>query len=247
MSRYINWTADLSAGALARSGQVNADFSEFDAALNLVEAEMNRTIRFTDGTPAQADYQVADTAPQRANRVVGFDAAGKAVTLSQVFNWRGAWAGPGTLYKVNDIVKVLPVGSISLCTTQHTSSAAFATDAAAMWSLMIDVTDEYNFVRHFQIITAAQSPFAASAGNDLMVDVSNGPVTIVLPVAPQISDQPISLVHVNGNITANPITVSRNGQNIMSLAQDMTVSDTNAALEVAFSNATLGWRLVRGT
>jgi hypothetical protein len=246
MSRYIAWTADLSAGALARSGQVNSDFSQFDAAMNLVEAEMNRTIRFTDGTPGQTDYQVADTAAQRANRVVGFDAAGKAVTLSQVFNWRGAWA-PNTLYKVNDIVKVLPVGSISLCTTQHTSSAAFATDAGTMWSLMIDLTDEYNFVRHFQIITNAQSPFAAAAGSDLMIDVSGGPVTIVLPAAPQLSDQPISLVHVNGNIATNPITVSRNGQNIMSLAQDMTVSDTNAALELAFSNATLGWRLVRGT
>jgi hypothetical protein len=38
--------------------------------------------------------------------------------------------------------------------------------------------------------------------------------------------------------------IARNGQNIMSLAEDMTVDNANVTVQLRFINSTLGWRLV---
>ena len=78
-----------------------------------------------------------------------------------------------------------------------------------------------------------------------MVDVTNGPVTLVLPPAPIITDQPINVMHVGGVVGNNPITIDRNGKRIMGLLEDMTVDTPNASFGLAYCNDTLGWR-VRG-
>lgn len=252
MSRYINWTADLTAGAMARAEQVNADFEDFNGALDAVETDVNTTIRLTGGssqngsTPAQTDFEVADTPAQRAGRVLGFDSNGVPITLAAAFNWRGTWA-TNTVYKANDItVGPGAVPSLYLCEVNHTSGASF-TAGAPNWVLMVDLTELYQFIYQFKIIDATSSPYQASAGDDLMVDVSKGAVTILLPATPVISDQPVSIVHVNGDVTTNIITVKQNGNVIMGVAEDMTIDTTNAALQLAFSNATFGWRLIKGT
>jgi hypothetical protein len=98
----------------------------------------------------------------------------------------------------------------------------------------------------FEIVTAAQSPFQAVAGKDYYVDVSTGPMTINLPASPTIQTRPISFVHLRGTITANNLTIGRNGQLIMGLAEDMVVNTTNAAFQLGFSDAAGGWRLIRG-
>jgi hypothetical protein len=109
---------------------------------------------------------------------------------------------------------------------------------------MIDLQELQRFIRKFQIVTANRT---AVAGDDLFVDVTSGPVTITLPAAPVLSDQPITVCHAGGNIAANNITIARNGKPIMGLAEDMTVNTANASFELAFMNDTLGWRLVKGT
>jgi hypothetical protein len=98
----------------------------------------------------------------------------------------------------------------------------------------------------FEIVTAAQSPFQAVAGKDYYVDVSTGAMTINLPASPTIQTRPISFVHLRGTITSNNLTIGRNGQLIMGLAEDMVVNTTNAAFQLGFSDAAGGWRLIRG-
>jgi hypothetical protein len=80
----------------------------------------------------------------------------------------------------------------------------------------------------------------------LLVDVTAGPVTVVLPASPTLGNQPVGVTHLDGNIAANNITINRNGQKIMSLTEDMIVSDPNASLMLGFSDAARGWRLIRG-
>jgi hypothetical protein len=246
MSRFWNWIANLSPGEIARSGEVNDNFAAIDAGLDGVEAELNRTIRFTaDTMPAESAFQIPDNAAQRAGRSLMFDATGKAVVGSLVWRARGAWA-TATSYAVNDVVSADVEGSIFVCLVAHTS-ASFAVDVSAgRWVKVLDMLPYYYAVRRSQIITAAASPYAASQGDDLMVDVSAGPVTITLPAAPSIADQAISVTHIDGNIAANNITIARNGLRIMGLDEDMTVNDANAAFELAYSDAARGWRLVRG-
>lgn len=246
MSRFWNWIANLSPGEIARSGEVNQQFGEIDGALDSVANEMNRAIRFTNGaTPAEADFQIAESAGQRAGRALGFDANGKAAIVSMLWAWRGDWL-TATAYAVNDVVAQGTEKSLYVCRIAHTSGT-FSTDlAASRWTKVIDLIEVYRAVRRSKIITSAQSPYSAVAGDDLMVDVSGGAVTITLPAAPSINDQAISVTHIDGNIGANNITIARNGLRIMGLLENMTVNDTNAAFELAYSDAARGWRLVRG-
>jgi hypothetical protein len=247
MSRYWNWTSNLSPGEIARSQEVNDNFSAIDAGLDAVELEMNRSIRFTnDSNPAESYFQIAESPAQRASKALGFDSAGKAAIVSVLWNWRDAWL-TSTAYAVNDVVSQGAEKSLYVCRVAHTSGT-FATDlAASKWTKVIDLTEVSRAIRKQQIVTNAMSPFVATAGDDLLVDVAGGAVTITLPASPSINDQAISITHIDGNIGTNNITVARNGNLIMALAENMVVNDTNAAFELAYSDASRGWRLVRGT
>lgn len=186
---------------------------------------------------------MSHTPVQRALKTLGFDSAGAPTLLGQTFVWRGSWV-TSTLYSVNDVVKQGADGSLYLCLISHTSGT-FATDLAAnRWVLMVDLSTVGQFIRKWQIIT---SNYTAVAGDDLFVDVTAGPVTITLPANPALTDQPIAVCHIAGNIASNNITIARNSKVFMGGTADMTVSTPNASFELAYSDATNGWRLVKGT
>lgn len=247
-SRFWTFIANLTPGETARAAEVNAKFLEIDGALANVSAELNRAVRYSGDspTPLEAYMQVPNTPAQRANRVLGFNAAGAPTITSATWNYRQAWV-PATLYNSNDIVLLANDGLyISLLT--HTAAALFATDlAASRWLKIVDLAEVSRAIRKFQIVTSSLSPFTATAGDDLMVDVSTAPVTIRLPAAPTINDQAISIVHIDGSISSNNITVDRNGNRIMGLTENMFVTDANAAFELAYCDTLRGWRLSRGT
>ena len=82
-------------------------------------------------------------------------------------------------------------------------------------------------------------------GRMYFCDVGAGAITLTLPATPAIEDAAVAVVHSDGNIVTNNITIARNGRNIMGLAQDMTVNTTNAAFQLKWSgDLTEGWRLV---
>lgn len=245
-SRFWTFVTNMAAGQTARAEQVNGQLSAIEGALALVATEMNRAVRFTDGSPAEADFQLAQTPAQRSNLLLGFNAAGTAVELkSGVFVWRGDWVAT-TLYNVNDMVRAPLANNLSLyvCTAQHIASV-FATDlAASRWAIAVDLAQVERAIKKFSIVTSSQ---ALTAGQDVFVDTTGGAVILTLPASPSILDQPIHVCHVAGS---NNILIERNGQRIMGLLEDMTVNvltTPNAAFELAFCDAARGWRLVKGT
>jgi hypothetical protein len=135
--------------------------------------------------------------------------------------------------------------SLYVVTVSHTSAGAIATDiGAGRLSVAVDLSEMQRFIRKFQIIT---SNYTAVSGDDLFVDVTAGALSITLPAAPLLSDQPITICHAGGNVVANNITVLRNGKPIMGLNEDMIISTNNASLELAYMNSVAGWRLTKGT
>jgi hypothetical protein len=245
-NRFYGNTPTLVQGQSARAEAVEAKHNEVEGGFLAVANEMNRAIRFTDGTPNEAAFQMAATSAQRANKLLGFSAAGNPDLFSSTFVWRGNWTS-SAFYAVNDVVRGPESAnySIYIVTTSHTSAGSIATDiSAGRLAVMIDLQEMQRFIRRFQIVT---TNYNAVPGDDLFVDVTAGAVTITLPAAPVLSDQPISICHAGGNVAANNITIARNGKLIMGLAEDMTVNTGNASFELAFVNDTLGWRLVKGT
>lgn len=64
-------------------------------------------------------------------------------------------------------------------------------------------------------------------------------ITLTLPASPTAGDR-VSVVNRSG--TATPV-IGRNGQNIMGLAEDMTLDNSNAAITLVYADATRGWVL----
>jgi hypothetical protein len=65
-------------------------------------------------------------------------------------------------------------------------------------------------------------------------------VGITLPASPTASD---SLSIVNKSGYSNSV-VLRNSQNIMGLAEDMTIDDANANFQMVFANTGIGWIII---
>lgn len=85
----------------------------------------------------------------------------------------------------------------------------------------------------------AAAAIAATAGQHI-VCTNAGAVTVTLPASPT-AGQTVWVTVGNGR-TDN--VIARNGQNIMGLAEDMTVDNPNATVQLRYINSTLGWRLV---
>lgn len=96
-------------------------------------------------------------------------------------------------------------------------------------------------VRGQQKPSSQTSSFTAVAGGMYMIDKSGGSVTATLPASPSIGDEPIVIAHVIG--TSNTLTIARNGNPIMGLAEDMTVGVDYAAFALFWAGASAGWRL----
>lgn len=85
------------------------------------------------------------------------------------------------------------------------------------------------------------SPVTAVAGDVLLVDASGGARTVNLPASPNVGDEPISVTQIAGS--ASQVTIGRNGNLIMGLAENMTLDVADASIVLFWSGATYGWRL----
>jgi hypothetical protein len=62
-------------------------------------------------------------------------------------------------------------------------------------------------------------------------------LTLTLPATPTVGDY-VTVTNSSGTITA---TIARNGSNIQSLAENMTIDVIDAAFRLVYADATRGW------
>lgn len=245
-NKYFEYDLNLVPGQTARSGQIDATYQSIQTALDGVETDVFKGIRFTDvATPAESDYEIDTPAGTRANKLLGFDNNGKPSVLSDSGAWSGDWTA-STAYLARDFVRAPESHYFSLyiATVSHTSDALFETDLnAGRWEIMVDMEPSYRSVIRHQLVDDTDSPISAEAGSDYMVDVTNGAVTITLPASPAITDAPINIIHVDGDLTTNLITIERNGELIMGLAEDMTVDVSGGSFGLVYCDSARGWRI----
>lgn len=84
--------------------------------------------------------------------------------------------------------------------------------------------------------------FTAVANTIYCIDTTLGTVSMTLPATP-VNGNEVVWMDCNGSFATNAFTVLRNGNNIMSLNQDMTVGTQNAGSTMLFSGVTYGWRM----
>lgn len=79
-------------------------------------------------------------------------------------------------------------------------------------------------------------------GQFTWVDTSVNTVTLTLPASP-LMDQVVGFGDIAGNAPTNKITILRNGQRIMGIADDLQLSGPNSTLVLRYKGTTYGWRI----
>ena len=82
-----------------------------------------------------------------------------------------------------------------------------------------------------------------AAGSYASIDTSGGAVTITLPGSPANGDK-VGFLDATGSFATNNLTIARNGNNIMGLAEDLTVSTNYASFILTWISALSDWRIV---
>lgn len=99
-----------------------------------------------------------------------------------------------------------------------------------------------------QISTGTQDPltrvtketsFLAVSGKAYYCDTTSVPIDVILPHPPVIND--FVIISTGPDASTNNITVARNGETIMGLAEDMTISINNITVELIYDGST--WRI----
>jgi hypothetical protein len=107
--------------------------------------------------------------------------------------------------------------------TNHAATKGYVDGAVWMWSIVTTTT-------------------TAVANGAYFVDTTAGGVTVNLPASPVLGTS-VKFVDGAGTFATNNLTISRNGLNIMGLAQDLTVSDQYGVVTLTYMNAANGWRI----
>jgi hypothetical protein len=85
--------------------------------------------------------------------------------------------------------------------------------------------------------------FAASAGQRLLIDTVVASQTVQLPGSPLVGDS-ITFLDLSGSFQTYNLTIDRNGNDIMNLAEDMTVETNHAGFTLTYTGALNGWKIV---
>jgi hypothetical protein len=103
------------------------------------------------------------------------------------------------------------------------------------------IDNDKNLVNAGRIYTTVSNNQTTSKtlGNREFVSVVGAGLTMTLPASPAAGNEVAIQV---GDFTDT--VIGRNSQNIMSLAEDMTINVANRTVNLVFTDATRGWRVV---
>ncbi len=85
--------------------------------------------------------------------------------------------------------------------------------------------------------------YTAVSGDMIFADSSTNAFTITLPATPA-ANAKVRIHDVASKWAANPVTVARNGSLIMGLTEDLLLNVKNATVDLVYSGATNGWRIL---
>jgi len=88
--------------------------------------------------------------------------------------------------------------------------------------------------------TAKTTTYTAVAGDILLVDTSAGSFTITLPASPATGNT-VYFQDAKGTWFTYPLTIGRNSQTIMGVAENFTASSNNAGFGLVYNGS--DWRV----
>lgn len=234
----------------------------FLGALPDFQSEVNAAGTYIDGKAAEVDADaVAAAASASAASTSATNAANSATAAANSAANAGAvlWVS-GSTYEIGDVV-YSPINYKNYrAITNHTGVSTDPSLDTTNWLSLTGATTlsdlgvtasaaELNYVDGVTSaiqtqLNAKQDEFPTSiiTGNTNAVVnthyyLNGSAITLTLPATPSVGDE-VRLSEVAGNVNC---IVARNGSNIMSLAENMTIDKAYAVLFFRYVNATIGW------
>ena len=102
-------------------------------------------------------------------------------------------------------------------------------------------TTEWYFIAKGFVNVAVTANYTASANEFLQVDTTTVAITVTLPLSPAVNDT-IKFLDAKGTFDTKALTIARNGNTIMGVAEDMIVDTKNISFGLVFINN--DWRLI---
>ena len=93
------------------------------------------------------------------------------------------------------------------------------------------------------VVGDGSTTVVAAGGQRFLVNTQGGTQLINLPASPLVGDS-VAFLDLSGTFQTNNLTVGRNGNEIMNLAEDMTVSTNHAGFTLVWTGGINGWKLV---
>jgi hypothetical protein len=90
--------------------------------------------------------------------------------------------------------------------------------------------------------TTKTTTYTAVNNDRLFVNTTSSAITITLPATPSVGDN-IRFMDLAGTFGTNNLTVARNGSNIFGLADNLVITNNDAAFQLIYTGATYGWKL----
>ena len=122
---------------------------------------------------------------------------------------------------------------------KNTNGSHFIVEGTGDVGISGDLTVSGGIKTTWNVIT---SNTTAVANKKYLLDTSSGAFTLTLPLTPSAGDT-IKIVDFAGTFENFNLTISRNGEKIMGLDEDMTVDMNNASFGLVYTNAANGWRI----
>ena len=167
----------------------------------------------------------ANTAVPTENAILGYMTRDKAGT--------GAWVPPTGSTSQRPVGGALYTGAIRY----NTSLVAWEGYNGSSWTGLGGGTPYVTIVGDGSTVTVAES------NQRFLVNTAAAEATIQLPASPLTGDA-VTFLDLNGTFATNKLTVDRNSNDIMNLAEDMIAETDHAAFTLVYTGAINGWKLL---
>lgn len=138
----------------------------------------------------------------------------------------------GVLTLTHNAVSLILPGGLSI-TTAAGDAACFESLGSGSWKCLWYQPLSVSPVGREAVVVVGVSTAAARSTTYVLT----ASITLTLPASPLAGDW-AAAVNRSGTLTC---VIARNGQNIMGLAEDLTLDSTNASVRLVFADATRGW------
>jgi hypothetical protein len=226
-------SAQFFPGSAIRSQDLNTNFTQ---ALYIAQ----ETQTFASSTDASAISATANTALSNSQQALTTAQAaettanGIAGTASSALSTANAANATAATANTNATNAVNTANSIS-----GVANAALPKSGGTMIGL-ITFANGQTITGYLPSFTVTTTAISKTLANHERCTVTAAGQTITLPATPQPGWE---VTITTAGTFANTI-IARNGANIMSLAEDMTIDQANAAVTLFFVDATRGWRII---